>query len=161
MDILNMLYGNTSDFKLNTITKKNGKFFMVDTCYTLDHGYETMVFPYDMENDKVASWGELDCDIYDSEEEASEGHADMVKEWGGEYNPNEVPHIEEPKDDIDLARQAYKIMLESKMELEKLEDVIEDYKKTVLNLQKTITNQAGRIDKLERKLNSLNAKQNI
>ena len=43
--------------------------------------YETMVFPGDESG--IRDWGELDFRRYDSEEEAREGHDEMVERWRG------------------------------------------------------------------------------
>ena len=52
----------------------------IDTCFTFDHGWETMVFASD-KNGKVLDWMDLDCDIYATESQASEGHDEMVEKW--------------------------------------------------------------------------------
>jgi hypothetical protein len=45
--------------------------------------YETMTFAAD-ETGKVTDWLELDCHRYDTEQEALEGHADVVATWYNE-----------------------------------------------------------------------------
>lgn len=45
----------------DTIKTKNGRFVVVDACYTLDHGLETMVFTSD-EQGNVTSWKDLDAE---------------------------------------------------------------------------------------------------
>lgn len=77
---------------------------------------------------------------------------------------DEVKSIDEEikdMDEMDMLRLAYRSCLKAKLELAENKKLLEEYKQTVLTLQNTVVNQAGRIDKLERKLKSLNAKQNI
>lgn len=77
---------------------------------------------------------------------------------------DEVKNIDEElkdMDEMDLLRLSYRSFLELNFKLEENNKLLEEYKQTVLTLQNTIVNQAGRIDKLERKLKSINAKQNI
>ena len=45
--------------------------------------YETMAFAAD-ETGKVTDWTELGCNRYDTEQEALEGHADVVAKWYNE-----------------------------------------------------------------------------
>lgn len=42
--------------------------------------YETMVFHSDVEG-KVQDWGELQCNRYDTPQEALDGHAVIVAQW--------------------------------------------------------------------------------
>ena len=50
--------------KKSTIVKTKTKGYVwIDTCYTVDHGWETMVFASD-KNGNVSNWMDLDCDIY-------------------------------------------------------------------------------------------------
>ena len=62
------------------ITTKNGKYVLIDTCYTLDHGWESMVFECDCDGN-VKSWIDLDVEIYDTMDEANEGHQEMINRW--------------------------------------------------------------------------------
>ena len=64
----------------DTIKTKNGRSVVVDTCYTLDHGLETMVFTSD-EQGNVTSWTDLDAETYSTSEEAEEGHRQMIEKW--------------------------------------------------------------------------------
>lgn len=67
--------------KKSTIVKTKTKGYVwIDTCYTLDHGWETMVFASD-KNGNVSNWTNLDCDIYATESQACEGHYEMVRKW--------------------------------------------------------------------------------
>jgi len=59
--------------QFRTIINRNGKDYFVSTNDTYDHGFETMIFPCDA-NGKITDWGELYAKVYDSIEEATEGH---------------------------------------------------------------------------------------
>jgi hypothetical protein len=54
--------------------------FYIDTCYTPDHGWETMVFRCNAYG-TVISWDELDCYRYPDENEAKIGHCEVVTKW--------------------------------------------------------------------------------
>ena len=49
--------------KSTTVKTRTIGYVWIDTCFTLDHGWETMVFASD-KNGKVLDWMDLDCDIY-------------------------------------------------------------------------------------------------
>ena len=49
--------------------------------WDLRHEYETMVFKYDAEADKVSDWLELDCLRSPTEAEALISHSDMIFKW--------------------------------------------------------------------------------
>ena len=66
--------------KSTTVKTKTKGYVWIDTSYTLDHGWETMVFESD-ENGNVSDWMDLDCDIYVTEQQASEGHDEMIRKW--------------------------------------------------------------------------------
>lgn len=66
--------------KSDVVKLLGGQYVWIDTCYTLDHGWETMVFESD-ENGNVISWWDLDSNRYTSEAEASVGHERMVGKW--------------------------------------------------------------------------------
>lgn len=67
--------------KLSTTVKtKSGHYVWVDTCWTFDHGYETMVFPCD-ERGNVTDWGDLDMSLYPSEAAAEAGHQLTCMAW--------------------------------------------------------------------------------
>ena len=68
------------DFWRDLIKTRSGKFVLVDTRWTLDHGWETMVFKAN-KNGEVTNWLDLDCARYDSKEAADCGHSDMVNKW--------------------------------------------------------------------------------
>lgn len=52
---------------------KDGKFYYVDSCYTLDRGWETMVFPCDSHGE-VENWIEVFAEWYNSIEDMINGH---------------------------------------------------------------------------------------
>lgn len=56
------------------VQTNDGKAYLVDSCYTLDHGYETMVFKYDLEADRVASWTDLYANWYTSRVDMAAHH---------------------------------------------------------------------------------------
>lgn len=63
-----------------TVRTKGGQYVWVDTCWTMDHGYETMVFPCD-ERGNVTDWGELDVSLYPNAENARAGHEFTCQVW--------------------------------------------------------------------------------
>ena len=71
--------------KSDVVKLLGGQYVWIDTCYTLDHGWETMVFECD-EDGKVKSWMDLDCENYFSEASASQGHDDMVEKWESRWS---------------------------------------------------------------------------
>ena len=62
---------------LSDIVKFNGNYYYVDSCYTLDHGYETMVFACDS-NGNVTDWSDLYCERYDTRAEMKLGHVETI-----------------------------------------------------------------------------------
>ncbi len=64
--------------KLTDIVNVNGKYFLVDTCFTFDAGWESMAFPCTKDGD-VISWGDVACTRYDSQDQARLGHYNMVE----------------------------------------------------------------------------------
>ena len=63
--------------KLSVVVELNGNYYYVDSCYTLDHGYETMVFACDA-NGNVTNWGDLYAEWYDNAAEMETGHNNIV-----------------------------------------------------------------------------------
>ena len=63
--------------KLTHIVKFNGNHYLVDSCYTWDCGYETMVFRCDSKGN-VKSWRDLFVSRYQSESEMQQGHMQIV-----------------------------------------------------------------------------------
>ena len=66
--------------KTDVVKTLSKGYVLVDTCYTIDHGYETMVFKCDSKGN-VKKWDELDSEWYDTWEEALRGHDHMRSEW--------------------------------------------------------------------------------
>lgn len=73
----------------NKVAQTHIEGYVISTIWLgLDHQYgdgpplifETMVFPTGPDN-TVSDWGDLDCDRYSTEEEALEGHKQMVEKW--------------------------------------------------------------------------------
>ena len=64
----------------NVIKTKAGIHVYIDTAYTFDAGWETMVFECD-ENGMVSDWLDLDVKHYGCEEMAGLGHSGMVEKW--------------------------------------------------------------------------------
>lgn len=71
-----MLISNR-DTVLTDIVEVNGNYYYVDSRYTFDHGYETMVFPCDS-NGKVTNWRDLYANWYDTNTEMEIGHAETI-----------------------------------------------------------------------------------
>lgn len=66
--------------KSTTVKTRTRGYVWIDTCYTLDYRWETIVFASD-ENGNVSSRMNLDRDIYATESQASDGHEEMVEKW--------------------------------------------------------------------------------
>lgn len=64
----------------DVIKTQGGEFVYISTGFTLDHGWETMVFPCD-ENGEVADWVDIDAKWYDTEGQAYDGHKIMIERW--------------------------------------------------------------------------------
>ena len=60
--------------------KKIPTTWIVDTQFTMDHGWETMVFVGDCEGN-IISYSDYDCNNYDTFEEANAGHEAMLVKW--------------------------------------------------------------------------------
>lgn len=80
--------------KISTTVKcKDGSYVWIDSCFTMDHGYETMVFESDSEGN-VLDWGECDVEWYDTLEEMQIGHEKMCEKWRTSNDPeNEEEEI--------------------------------------------------------------------
>ena len=68
--------------KQNVVTTGNHKsgYVFISTVNAIDSGLETMVFPCNA-NGEVKDYSDLDCQRYDSEEEALQGHKEMMAKW--------------------------------------------------------------------------------
>ena len=62
----------------NVVNTRNHGYVAIDTCYTFDHGFETMVFKCD-KNGNIIDLSDLDVDMYDNAEKAEEGHKEMIE----------------------------------------------------------------------------------
>jgi len=71
---------------LKTTIERGGRHYKVSTVF-VGHGlnYETMVFASD-ERGTVTSFADLYCDRYDTEEDATAGHATAIKDFSPESN---------------------------------------------------------------------------
>ena len=56
----------------------NGKYFLVDTANTPDHGPETMVFSYDKKTETVTKWSDLYAEWYGSMNDALLKHEEII-----------------------------------------------------------------------------------
>lgn len=75
-----MLFDFRKD-SLSNVVEHKGNYYYVDSCYTLDHGYETMIFPCD-ENGNVTNWGELYTEWYENATEMEMRHEAIVADIG-------------------------------------------------------------------------------
>lgn len=69
----------------DTVKLLGGEYVWIDTCYTFDRGWETMVFESD-ESGNVKNWIDLDSQLYYTEEQASRGHDTMVEKWKNRWS---------------------------------------------------------------------------
>lgn len=65
--------------ELSHIVKSNDKYYLVDSNDTMDAGYETMVFFYNIKDDEVEDWGDLYCKRYNTEKEMEKHHFEVCK----------------------------------------------------------------------------------
>lgn len=65
----------------NIVQTSDGMFYYVDSCYTMDAGYETMAFVCDdREHDfEVLSWTDRCCRRYPSVEDMIAGHKEICE----------------------------------------------------------------------------------
>lgn len=63
-----------------TFISNGQKHYVVDTCRTLDHGNESMVFACD-EDGVIIDWLDLDCDCFIPDEAMKDRHEAMVSRW--------------------------------------------------------------------------------
>jgi hypothetical protein len=81
--------GNKNTLLRSIVTTEAGEKVMVSTVHlSINHGdaliplwYETMVFLMDEGGTQIVEWSELDCDRYETGDEALDGHAEMVMKW--------------------------------------------------------------------------------
>lgn len=88
MNLFGMMGMMKDSTKLSdTVKMPNGEYVFIDSCYTFDHGYETMAFASDKDGN-VTSWMDLYADRYDSVEEMREGHeraCENFRNYGNGY----------------------------------------------------------------------------
>lgn len=59
----------------------NGQYYYVSSCFTSDHGYETMIFLCD-DKGKVFDWNEIYVENYETEEEMFVGYETIINNLG-------------------------------------------------------------------------------
>jgi hypothetical protein len=80
------------DYFERDILPVKDRYVLIDTRFTYDHGWETMVFPCDKDGD---NWGdEIDVERYISKEDAQNGHQKYVKKWELEGKNSKQRHGE-------------------------------------------------------------------
>ena len=72
------MWGNDPSTALTNIVELNGNHYLVDSRYTFDAGYETMVFPCN-KNGNVTSWGDLYVEHYITQEQMNARHKEIVE----------------------------------------------------------------------------------
>lgn len=75
---------------LETVIQRSDRHFLVSTCYTLDCGWETMVFESDAEGNPT-NWDDIACCRYRTELEAAIGHEQMATEF--KYVPEQRQYL--------------------------------------------------------------------
>lgn len=58
----------------HVVQTDNGEYFMVDSNYTLDYGYETMAFEWDERKDEVSNWCESYVERYRDKDTMAHRH---------------------------------------------------------------------------------------
>lgn len=66
----------------DVVLSSNG-YVLIDTRYTFDDFFETMVFRCDKDGNitKEEDWLEIDCERYPSAKEMNDGHKRMIEKW--------------------------------------------------------------------------------
>lgn len=62
---------------LMDVVCRNGKYYYVSSCYTLDNKYETMIF-HCKKNGDVTSWNDLYCEHYPNKSVMKARHKKIV-----------------------------------------------------------------------------------
>lgn len=65
--------------KFRDIVEINRKHYVVDSCFTLDCGFETMIFACDS-NGNVTDWKDLYAEWYDTVAEMETRHKEIVEQ---------------------------------------------------------------------------------
>lgn len=66
--------------QIMTPIKRDYGFFVVSSVYTMDSGFETMIFPAD-ENGEIINFHEYYCRHYEHYEEMRKNHEYLVSQW--------------------------------------------------------------------------------
>lgn len=69
---------------LHDTVEFNGNYYYIDSCYTPDCGYETMIFHCD-ENGNVTNWHELYVEYYGNVTEMTIRHNEIVADLKGTF----------------------------------------------------------------------------
>lgn len=72
-----MLGNDPSTALSDVVQHSNGNYYYVDSRYTYDHGYETMVFSCD-DKGEVSSWSDHYAETYASIEAMQTRHAEII-----------------------------------------------------------------------------------
>lgn len=72
------MWGNNPKTAVTNIVNLNGNYFYVDSRYTFDAGFETMVFECD-KNGNVINWMDLYVKHYKTQEEMNAHHKEIVE----------------------------------------------------------------------------------
>lgn len=65
---------------LCSVINREGSFYIISSIYTLDCGFETMIFPSD-ENGKIFDYADLYCKHYEHYNEMVKNHDYLVSQW--------------------------------------------------------------------------------
>lgn len=60
----------------NLVRVRGGKYYVVDSCYTIDHGFESIIFRAD--SDGVTYGTDLYMRWYDTRDEMIQGHNEIL-----------------------------------------------------------------------------------
>lgn len=66
--------------QIKTLIKRKSGFHVVSSVYTMDSGFETMIFPAD-ENGEIISFHEEYCRHFEHYEEMRKNHEYLVSQW--------------------------------------------------------------------------------
>ena len=71
------IWGNDPKTALTNIVEHHGNYYYVDSRYTFDHGYETMIFHCNA-NGQVTDWCDLYAEWYTSQKEMATRHKQII-----------------------------------------------------------------------------------
>lgn len=66
--------------QIQDVVKTSNGYVLVDSIYTIDHDFETMVFSCDEKGENI-DFSDLDCEHYSNIRDMAEGHKAMVERW--------------------------------------------------------------------------------